>query len=113
VSPFNDAFDADDCEILRRKRRPEISKFEKTQKFFAGQKPNTKKRLRTSMKESPSKKSAILLRSTIENIELEKLESDFPSCPNSKGRSQTPEKLKERPRDSLMGFSSNKDREVS
>jgi len=65
------------------------------------------------MKESPSKNSAILLRQSIENIELEKLESDFPSCPNSKGRSQTPEKLKERPRDSLIGFSSNRDKEIS
>ena len=49
----------------RNKRRAKIQAFERTQQFFADQKPNTRKRLRGS-KDSPNKKSATMLRQSIE-----------------------------------------------
>ena len=57
----------------------DIQTYEKHQKFFAEKSVSIKKRIKNPYK-SPIKKekSASILRASIENIELERLESDFP-----------------------------------
>ena len=87
-----------------------MSKFERSKQFFADINPNSRKRLRSSQKKSPTKRSAQMLRESIENIELEKLEGDFSKDLNlngQKGRSVTPDKRKEEAKSSLL-YSPNK-----
>ena len=73
--------------------------------------PIVQKRMRKS-RESPLKRSETMLRRSIENIELQKLESDFLEITGSKKKnikkSHTPEKLNVIKHSSLVAYSSNK-----
>ena len=99
----------------RISKKGKISTFERTHQFFAEARPNAASRFKNSTgkkSRSPLKGAAShMLRQSIENIELEHLENDFPKSPKSKtmtGKSQTPDKLKITGKSPLNELSSNK-----
>lgn len=90
--------DVSPVEQQRKKRRLDIKAFERTQKFFAESKHVAGGKLlkgsgARKKAGSPLKRSVSLLRQSIDNIELEKLESDVAGGDRVEaghGRSQTP-----------------------